>query len=52
MEEVYGYDAWRGERLRGLNVKLGVPEGRLRDPTDGLGGAEWAWGEARKVFIL
>ena len=40
------------ERLRGLNVKLGVPEGRLRDPTDGLGGAEWALGEVRKVFIL
>ncbi|TKA35612.1 hypothetical protein B0A54_12580 [Friedmanniomyces endolithicus] len=40
------------ERLRGLNVKLGVPEGRVRDPTDGLGGAEWAWGEVRKVFIL
>ncbi|KAK0254468.1 GID complex subunit containing RING finger motif [Friedmanniomyces endolithicus] len=40
------------DRLRGLNVKLGVPEGRVRDPTDGLGGAEWGLGEVRKVFIL
>ncbi|TKA71995.1 hypothetical protein B0A55_07666 [Friedmanniomyces simplex] len=40
------------ERLRGLNVKLGVPELRVRDPTDGLGGTEWAWAEVRKVFIL
>ena len=39
------------ERLRSLNEKLGVRKGRVRDPTEGLQGAEWGDGEVRKVFI-
>lgn len=38
------------ERLRGLNEKLGVRKGRVRDPTDKEGG-EWSEGEVKKVFI-
>ncbi|KAK5130417.1 hypothetical protein LTR08_002115 [Meristemomyces frigidus] len=43
------------ERLRALNEKLGVEEGRVRDPSEGVGGREWSWGGeggVRKVYIL
>ncbi|KAK5703340.1 GID complex subunit containing RING finger motif [Elasticomyces elasticus] len=39
------------ERLRVLNQKLGVQEGRIRDPTEGVRGSEWGVAELRKVFI-
>ncbi|KAK5683364.1 GID complex subunit containing RING finger motif [Elasticomyces elasticus] len=39
------------ERLRVLNQKLGVAEGRIRDPTEGVRGSEWGVAELRKVFI-
>ncbi|KAK4556836.1 GID complex subunit containing RING finger motif [Recurvomyces mirabilis] len=39
------------ERLRGLCEKLGVPSGKVRDPTEGLRGREWGEGELRKVYI-
>jgi len=39
------------ERLRVLNEKLGVPKGRVRDPTEGVVGEEWGEGSVRKVFI-
>lgn len=39
------------ERLKSLNEKLGVTPGRVRDPTEGLGGEEWGEGQIRKVFI-
>ncbi|KAI7539198.1 hypothetical protein KC343_g17453, partial [Hortaea werneckii] len=41
------------ERLKLLNEKLGTKKGRVRDPTEGLNGEEWAWedGIVRKVYI-
>ncbi|KAK3673381.1 GID complex subunit containing RING finger motif [Recurvomyces mirabilis] len=39
------------ERLRALCEKLGVPLGKIRDPTEGLRGTEWGEGELRKVYI-
>lgn len=37
------------ERLRLLGEKLGVREGRVRDPT--VGGQEWGLEELGRVFI-
>ncbi|KAK5115340.1 hypothetical protein LTR62_001540 [Meristemomyces frigidus] len=39
------------ERLKMLNEKLGVPGGRVRDPTEALRGREWSETELRRVYI-
>ncbi|KAF1974609.1 hypothetical protein BU23DRAFT_461398 [Bimuria novae-zelandiae CBS 107.79] len=40
------------ERLRKWCEMVGVEEGWVRDPGQGLGGQKWSWGEVRKVFIM
>lgn len=39
-------------RLEGLNAKLGVGKGRVKDPAGGIGGEEWGEEEVRRAFIL
>jgi macrophage erythroblast attacher len=40
------------ERLKGFNEGVGVEEGFVRDPVEGVGGRMWREEEVKKVFIL
>lgn len=40
------------ERLRLFNEKIGVEDGWVKDPVEGLNGGMWKEDEVRKVFIM